>query len=246
MIKIQYKLVLLLWIVSTTCLTFSAEEFKKEPRVVLVADIYPPYIYIDDNGKFIGSSVEKIKAIFLKANVTYLIKDLPWKRALQQQKQGTTLMIFPLARFSEREQFYQWIVPLHSLNLKVFGLKGKFDPDNTDITSGKFKFVCSTSTVECTALKANKVSDKSVLTIDSAHDSQMLELVLRGRVNFVVISEAALESNLTDMGIDRNLFVQLENFDYQVDEYLAGSIDVDITLVNKLQRAAKELGFSID
>jgi len=236
--KFCFSVVLLLYFQFLIELQTVADELIIKPKVIILTGLTPPKVYINDQGEIIGPTVVKIQAIFKQAGVSYEMKIRSWQRAFADVKQRKDTMIFPLARISDREQQFKWIIPLYTLNLKLFGLKGKFDENESNISSRDFKFICPVKTILCIALKEHGIPESSILTMSHINDQQIIQMVLQGRINFILISELALEYNLEKMGLDRSLFAKLKNYNYQVVEYLAGNEKLDST---KIQNAAKHI-----
>jgi len=212
---------------------------KSNPEVILITEQYPPYSYKNEQNQFVGSSAKIVKKLFKSADISYEIKILPWKRALSQQSRKQDLMIFPFSRIPERENEYHWIAHLQTLNLRIFGLSGKYNSGQTDISSGQYKFVCIEKSSHCEILKKFGVPIKSIVTITGLSMTQMIDMVVRERVNFLLTTKEVFQLNIEKQQLNSASFVMLENYKYPVSEYLAASKNVDMVLIEKLKQAAQ-------
>ena len=69
----------------------------------------------------------------------------------------------------------------------------------------------------------------------------MIEMVLRNRVDFMIIEDAGMNHNLKEMNIDSEMFLHHEKYIYTIDEYLAASKGINPNLVKQLRDAATVL-----
>jgi hypothetical protein len=210
---------------------------KTSAQLQLVSDDNPPYVYTNSDGIIVGSLVDELAAVMKIADISYQFQDLPWKRAMSNTQHSSNTLIFPLSRTAERENNFTWIIPLHVLKFKVYGLKGAFDENLKDISSGKYTFVCAEDTILCTVLRDSGVPESSIIKFGHIDHTQMINMVFRKRVNFLLISDQGLEYYPDVMDYNKNQLVQLKNYEYEVIEYLAGSVDFDPLLAKKIQKA---------
>jgi len=217
----------------------SAESRDDSSDVLLVSEYNPPYIYKNEKGEFVGSAVKKLTPIFQKAGISFKMQTTPWKRALSMVEHQQNVLIYPLARTPERETKFKWLIPIHTIDFKVYGLRNKFDLKKTDITSGKYTFVCADKTILCTVLDSFGVPESSVIKIAHVDDKQMIEMVFRERVDFMIFSEHGLSHHIDKLKYDLTMLVPLDHYSYPVVEYLAGKVDFDSKITEKLLQAGK-------
>jgi len=229
------KFIILYFLLSSSLI--NAKSKGETPDVLLVSEYNPPYIYKNEQGVYIGTAVNTLKPIFERAGVTYKMQTTPWKRALAMLQRQNNVLIYPLARTPSRESKFKWLIPVHTVNFRIYGLKDKHDLNLSDITSGKYSFVCADKTVLCSALHSFGVPDSSVVKIAHVDDKQMIEMIFRGRVDFMMFSKKGLSHHIGKMSYDLSLLAPLVNYNYPVDEYLAGKPDFDSEITDKLLRA---------
>jgi polar amino acid transport system substrate-binding protein len=233
---------------STIGTVFAAEEPEsiainittndgKIAQLQLVSDDNPPYAYTNSDGNIVGTLVDKLSAVMKALDISYQFQILPWKRALSNVQYKSNTLIFPLSRTPEREDNYSWIIPLHNLKFKIYGLKGTFNEGLIDITKGNYTFVCAEDTILCSVLRQLGVPESSIVKFGHIDHTQMIKMVFRQRVNFLLISDNGFDYYPNLMNFNKSLLAPLKNYNFEVVEYLAGSNDFDPLLIKKIQAA---------
>jgi len=216
---------------------YTSASGSKSTQLTLVTNKNPPYIFTNNNGDIVGTLVDKLATVMNQSDISYQIQEIPWKRALSATKNKSNTLIFPLSRTPEREKDYSWIIPLHHLNYKIYGLKGTFDEKLTDITSGKYTFICPENTIHCSVLSNIGVPESSMIKYAFIEPHQMINMVLRQRVNFVLVSDQGSDYYSKLLNYDKSKLVHLKNYNFEVVEYLSGNLDFDPLLTKKIQTA---------
>jgi len=105
---------------------------NSKPELTLFTERWAPYQYITHDGKISGTTVTKIQQVLTAAKWPYKIKVLPWTRALHYVENIPNSFIFSMARFTEREDKYQWVAPLIKVTSKLirFNNKHKIEINN--------------------------------------------------------------------------------------------------------------------
>ena len=218
----------------------SAVYAEKKPtelnEVTIVTEDYAPYTYANDANEIVGIAATKVQALFKQADIPFKIKVLPWKRAMKLQMEMDDVLIYPLSRIPEREGIYNWIAPLYTITLNIYALSENIDPD-VDISAGKYKFVCAAESANCKVIEGYGFPKSSIITTSGLSVAQMVELVERKRVDFMITSDEVFEYNLLKLELDADRFIKLTNYKTQYVEYLASKIDADSELVISLKNA---------
>ena len=89
-----------LWIV---CFSLAGAASEKDPYV-FVTDPFPPYVIVKED-KFSGILIELMHEAFKRAELPIEIKVQPWKRSVNDVKQGNANAVFPLFLTEERKEF---------------------------------------------------------------------------------------------------------------------------------------------
>jgi polar amino acid transport system substrate-binding protein len=225
------------------CLFFATplladKSSKNASEVILASDNIPPYVYVNANQEVVGTLVTSLRKIFIQADVGHDFKYMPWNRAMSETLNKPNVLMYPVTRTIDREDKFEWIIPLISTNYRLFGIKGKYDPDKVNVTTGDYTFVCQETTVLCEILSSFGIPESSIVKRSSIEISQIANMLLRGRIDFLIASESALEPYVELMGMEASDMVPLTHYNYPVKEYLVGNKNMDVELVKKLRQAA--------
>jgi polar amino acid transport system substrate-binding protein len=229
---------LFIFLLLTPALLSAADYSKKNPELMIFTEEYPPYTFTNDKGIVTGSTAQKVQNLFKQLNIPFKTKILPWKRAVFEQKRTERSFIYPLTRNQLREEQYQWVVPLDTLYLRLYGLSKYFKPDD-EVVDGDYTFSCYDESSYCQILEKFGVKKSSIMTITIDDTAKQFELVLRERTHFMITTEEVFYHYLDKMNIDPKLFTQLNKYQYEITDYLAANKKLDPEIVKKVQQEAQ-------
>lgn len=149
--------------------------------------------------------------------------------------------MYPISRTPDREKKFEWIFPLHSLNYKLYDLKGSFDPTSIDLSSGKYTLTCQDTTILCNILELFGVPERSIIRRSSLEIKQVARMFRSGRIDFLIVDKEGPSSYISELGIKPSEMIAVENYNYPVMEYLAGNTQVSKSVIKKLNLAALQL-----
>ena len=80
---------------------------KKQNEIIIVTEEFPPYTIINrtNQNTMTGTDTDIIKKVFTDLNIKIKIEERPWKRALNEVKEGKAHAIYSLIKTKEREGF---------------------------------------------------------------------------------------------------------------------------------------------
>lgn len=70
-------------VILSVCLA-SGSRADEPPTLTLLAEVWPPYMMLDDRGEPVGADLDLARAVLLQLGYRTEVKVLPWKRVLQQ------------------------------------------------------------------------------------------------------------------------------------------------------------------
>ena len=234
------KLIFLILLIATLLLLepiLEAKPLDKPADIILLSANNPPYTYRNEQGQIVGTSVKQVTGILETAAVSYDMQIAPWSRAMEIIKQPKTILLYPLSRIPQREDKFQWITPIHTMRLKLYGLKNKVDTNLTNIENDAFKFTCIEGGVVCSVLKSLDINESNILVLNGLRDNQSLKLLVQGRVDFLVISDDNLPNMAKSINQLGHELIALDNYHTEIPEYLAANIHADKTIINKIKQA---------
>ncbi len=80
------------------------------PALYLTTENAPP-ASMEQHGKVIGFTADKVREIMLRADISYTLEMLPWKRAYTAALQRPDACVFSTTRTPERERLFKWVGP---------------------------------------------------------------------------------------------------------------------------------------
>jgi len=241
MIKKSYCVVVLMLSLIVTAPCNLAEKMHQAVQATVVLQNNPPFVYTNEHNEFLGSDIAKLKPILEQSGVHYELLSVSWKRALAQLKKKPNVLGFPVSRTPAREKLFKWIIPLHTIKYHLFAVKNKFDSKLSDIDSGKYSFICSDKTVACSVLENFGAPASSIVKISHVNNKQIIDMVVRERVDFMLFTDEEFDYFLNQMEYDRSQFSALDNYNYELTEYLVSNLQFDDQLIEKIRDAAQSV-----
>jgi polar amino acid transport system substrate-binding protein len=89
----------------------------------VVCQEFPPYNYLHDNGKAIGSSTETVTKALQIMGYEANIRMLPWNRAYAEAAEGKAALLFTFSKSAEREKDFFFTDSLASIEVVFFKRK---------------------------------------------------------------------------------------------------------------------------
>lgn len=93
--------------------------------VIIVTEDYPPYNFVNAEGKLDGIGYVQVKEGLDKLGADIEIQVLPWSRAYEMAQNDDNVLIFSMTRSKPRETMFKWISPLARQDVYLYALKEK-------------------------------------------------------------------------------------------------------------------------
>ncbi len=93
-------------------------------KIRILTEDYPPFNYVDTNGKVIGQSTEVMKSIMGKLGQDINIEVMPWAQAYQLTQTDPGTALYSVARTAEREHLFMWVGPIGAYENWLYAKKG--------------------------------------------------------------------------------------------------------------------------
>lgn len=214
----------------------SMEGFAEEPVALEISE-WRPYIYMEDN-KPAGHAYEIVEAVFERADIAYDFQIKPWARVYSNGLKKRNYFIPGLGRTPKREDLFQWIAPLNKgVDVYFYKLKNNPVQINNLEEAKQHTIGVERGSYYHDFLEENFEEDK---INHVSQPDQLLETLVNGRFNFILLEEARVLWVAEKLKIDPDLF-EKSLFAFRVQDYLAASLNTDKELVRKLQKAYMEL-----
>jgi len=93
-------------------------------KLRILTEDYPPFNYVDTNGKVIGQSTEVVKSVMGKLGQDINIEVMPWAQAYQLTQTDPGTALYSVARTAEREHLFMWVGPIGDYENWLYAKKG--------------------------------------------------------------------------------------------------------------------------
>lgn len=218
--------------------TSRQEQF---PALRLLTEHSPPGMYLDQDGKAAGVTVQLIRILQQRLNEFGEIELLPWARAYEIARNQTNIALFETARSNERENLFKWVGPLKLVQTSLYGHSSRFAPNNTAITSNAKLIACDyVNSQNISFLQNIGFDEKRNLILTSKH-GECFDLFAAGKVDLIILNDAAatkVEAALQATGSDSLFRV---NTLRETELYLAFSRDVSDDRIDAWQNALEQI-----
>ncbi len=184
------------WLTPLPCF---GESLKSEKRTIVVGGAlnYPPYEFLDEDGKPTGYNVELTRAIAREMGLNVQISLLPSHSIFQALEEGKIDVLMGVAYTETREQTLDFSPP-HTI--VVFSLFGRKDgPSISSIEAWQDRDVM--------ALKRAVINEiavengwKSLTFVDS--DEEMLRLLASGKHDYAILATKVGVHLIRDLGLN--------------------------------------------
>jgi len=131
-LSISASLSLLFALAFTAASDESTQPLDARPSIQVVTENFPPYNYVDKQGRLTGYATEILYKLLAQTAIDYEISVLPWKRAYRYATQNRNHLIYSISRTPQRESMFEWIGPVSKpVEVWFYKLKGN-DKINLD------------------------------------------------------------------------------------------------------------------
>mgnify|MGYP000689651807 CR=1 FL=1 len=213
-------------------------------RIVIVTEIWPPFNFINEEGKVDGIATNVVKRVMELAEIDYHIEVYPWKRAYMMAKENKNVLLYTIYRIESREKHFQWICPLvNTGGVGLYTLATRNDIKIEVLDDAK-TFVTGVvgSGVTHDFLKFNGFVVGRHLDIGT-DDYANIRKLIGGRVDLIVQEETPFDMRLKEEGLDRQAVKKV--FTLLGSEKrvacMAMSLDTPKALVSRITSALKQI-----
>jgi len=226
------------WLLALLLLPFGLQaKAVHAADVVIYTENYPPYNFADKDGKVKGLNTVKVRQVMDRSGLSYDFVVLPWARALRQASTEKNALIFSIARIPEREEHFDWLVPLAPSNFYLFARSDDMRPVTAEaLRKGLFTAACVSGDVTCDLIRSLGIpGDKLIILTDRGTND--FRLVIAGRAD-LYMSDRNANARLRRMaGFDTKLTKPVFGIGDRAGFYLAAGAHVPADVRAKVRSA---------
>ncbi|NJO89992.1 MAG: transporter substrate-binding domain-containing protein [Chloroflexia bacterium] len=113
---------------------YSTFSFGQNDTIIVTGDFdYPPFSFIDENGKATGYDIDIMNAIAEITGLKIRFELTKWDSALHQLKTGKADVVTSIVYAAEREKIYDFSFPLHTEYYGIFAKRTTKIEDINDL-----------------------------------------------------------------------------------------------------------------
>jgi polar amino acid transport system substrate-binding protein len=190
-------------------------------------------------GKVSGAATEVVETTLQRAGLDdYQIGLYPWARAYDMALQEPGVLIYLIARTSEREALFRWVGEIMRIDYHFYKLRERDDIKVPDLEAAKaYRVGVLRDDVRHQYLQANGFK-KIVVT---AHNSDNFKRLLNGQVDLVPMPEQDMLAQCKEAGLDPNEVERTLTLGDSTQLYMAFSLQTDDATVLRTQAAFETL-----
>lgn len=196
------------------------------------------YSYLED-GKVSGPATEVVEATLKRAGLDgYLIGMYPWARAYDMALQEPDVLVYLIARTSEREALFRWVGEIMRIDYHFYKLRERDDIRVPNLEAAKdYRVGVLRDDVRHQYLQANGFAKIVV----AAHNSDNFKRLLHGQVDLVPMPEQDMLTMCEEAGIDPASVERVFTPNTSTQLYMAYSRQTDDGTVLRTQAAFERL-----
>lgn len=196
----------------------------------------PPGNYLSSSGELVGISVDMVRELQRRVGDTSRIIIMPEKRTLEEAARRDDLLFFSFSRTSEREDAFQWLMPLYRKTWKFYVLKAFLQNSYTLEVLRGLRVGAKIGDVREEFLRNNGFKHVESVT---SHASNIRKLEL-GRIDALVYDSVGMAFDCKEMGVNCADFKDVYEIGYS-DVYVIFSRSVDERVVARWRKAGESM-----
>lgn len=214
-------------------------SFAYAEEIKIVTEDLAPLNYLDNkDGKVKGICTEVVQAVLEEIGINYKIEVLPWARAYMTALNEPNVLIYSMARTSEREELFNWVGEVVFNDIYVFKLAARKDIQLTSLEEAKKYKIGTINNDYPEQYLLNKGFLKGKHLQSIVRIEQLMKLLEYGRVDLVLYNEMSFAHIIRSGDFKPSLFKKV----YKIEElslplYMAFSKKTSDKIVNQFRRA---------
>ncbi|MBF7731080.1 substrate-binding periplasmic protein [Pseudomonas sp. N040] len=194
--------VVLLWLMLLAMPLHASASFR------VVTEEWAPFNYQHD-GQPAGFAVELLQAALTLLGEQPRIEFMPWNRAYLTAQKQPDVLIFSLARTTEREPQFQWVAPILGREVLLYRLARRPDIQPRTLEEAK-RYKVGSNTLEDAStqdlLGQGFVLGKN-LELVTGRDVQNIQKLMLGRIDLIPMTQLQLAAAVREAGFAVSDFV---------------------------------------
>ncbi|NRD74796.1 transporter substrate-binding domain-containing protein [Shewanella sp. VB17] len=210
-------------------------------KLVVLAEDYPPYNYLSEDGELKGIAVDLLVAAYKKAGIKLnpsYIKVQPWPRSYRQLEKDENTMLFSMTRTPARESLFRWAGPISKTKVVLIAKKSRkirvgFTCELTNYFIGGIL-----DDIGIQLVRELLGYNTNILT--SPYANSLAKMLDRERIDLWAYEENTAKLFFERNNLDPNNFESIYTLS-ESELFYAFSLKTDQKIVDRLQKAIDEV-----
>lgn len=191
-----------LWIIICLVQTIA---YAKPFNVVVYTEEFPPLNYMHSTDGVSGHATQQIKTLLDAAGINYDIQLTSWYRAYQLTLTTPNTLIYTILKTPERESLFHWYCPIAlPQNINLFKLTTNQTLKVTQLNEAKAYILGVMRGDYPSEFLISKGFEENKNLVYSSDEAANTRMLLSGRIDLIVQTEAALHFRLAELGLPKS------------------------------------------
>ena len=217
--------------------------FANTPSLVVFTEVSPPYQY-QAGDQVSGIATDRVRNIISHAGLTAEFKIYPWARAMLNVERSSRALIYSIAKTPQREGRFHWIAPVARFDLSILSLAKRNDIQlDSQLNLNGLSAAAQRGDIAESWLVTKGLREGKDLLVcaDILCSWEQLKV---GTVDIIIEDPDLIEATAELAGLQAGDIKVVQAVPaLSVVAYLAANGDMDPEIVERLQVAARELGY---
>jgi polar amino acid transport system substrate-binding protein len=220
-------------------LMLSGKCLASNEKLQVVTEFSPPYQTLLQN-EVSGSATKIVKTLLSESELTATISMYPWARAYEKAISEPNTLIYSIAKSDKRNKKFHWLLPVAYYKFGLVALSERNDLHKTTLKEvSKFVLAVQRNDIAHQWALDNGLEEGKHLIICSDIGCSW-KLLLNKKVDFIVESPELIESMLVEYKLPTTLAKYVIAIpELEITGYLAANINIETSILEKLQLAIK-------
>ncbi|SFD14734.1 substrate-binding periplasmic protein [Pseudoalteromonas denitrificans] len=213
--------------------------FAKE-ELLVVTENWPPYNYLNKQGKLIGDSTKVIKEILAQTDITYKTHVYPWARSFQIAAHRKNTLIYSIYKTDERANKFYWYCPITRPTPMHFYKMSKNTSIQVNNIEQAKQFVIGLIRGDWSQAYLQDLDFKVGEQLDLAAEMSInTNKLIAGRIDLIINSDLGMALELQKMNLPINSVTKLFTIDLSGQAEICMAINKDSSkdLIQKITLA---------
>jgi len=207
-------------------------------KLRVITENYPPYNFIDKNNNVTGQSVEIVRAMLHKLEITANIEVMPLADGFTFTQKGPNTAIFSINRTPQREGLYKWVGPIGDYKQVFYARKG------SSIQVDKLEDARAVTKIGVYKGDAGNqfLASSGFTNLDESQtDVEALNKLMDNKIQLWLGNKEGLAVTAKEAGINPDELVELPVVVTHADLYIALSKDIPDSTIAAWQKTLDSL-----